>query len=104
MSEISQKLGIGGNSNEGQQQEKISAISEAITKLVDKMINKNVSVTYTFDKLEMEISHIRGPNERELGGAKWVINGTINISTTSTTSSSSNDSSNSSSSSKYTLA
>ncbi len=90
---------------EQQQQHKVSACSEAITKLVDKIINKNVSVTYTFDKLDIEVPTAHGPGGRELGGAKWVIDGTINISTTSTTTSPNGSSNNSSSSSsKYTAA
>jgi hypothetical protein len=99
--------GSSSEKEQQQQQHKVSACSEAITKLVDKIINKNVSVTYTFDKLDIEVPTAHGPGGRELGGAKWVIDGTINISTTSTTTSpngSSNNSSSSSSSSKYTAA
>ncbi len=71
-----------------QYQQKVSACSEAITKLVDKIINKNVSITYTFDKQEIDVTFAHGPGGRELGGAKWAIDGTINISTTSVSKSS----------------
>lgn len=72
-------------SNKDQQhQQKVSACTETITKLADKIINKDVSVTYTFNKLEIEVPSARGPSGREIGGAKWVIVGTINISTTYT--------------------
>jgi hypothetical protein len=46
--------------------------------------------------LEIDIPSARGPGGKELGGAKWVIDGKINISTTST-SVHSNESSSSSS-------
>jgi hypothetical protein len=53
--------------------------------LVDKLADKDVSVTYTFDKLEIDVPSAHGPGGKELGGAKWVIDGKINIATTSTT-------------------
>src|SRR6476661_6583830 len=86
-----------------QLQQKASQFSEIATKLIDKLLDKDVSVTYTFDQLEIDIPSARGPGGKELGGAKWVIDGEINISTTST-SVHSNESSSSSSSSKYVTA
>lgn len=53
--------------------------------MVDKLADKDVSVTYTFDKLEIDVPSAHGPGGKELGGAKWVIDGKINIATTSTT-------------------
>jgi hypothetical protein len=86
MSESYQNTETGNNndSNKGQQQ-KVSQFSEIATKLVDKLVDKDVSVTYTFNKLEIDIPSAHGPGGRELGGAKWVIDGKINIATTSTT-------------------
>ena len=73
------------SSNKDQQhQQKVSACSETLTELVDKIIDKDVSVTYTFNKLEIEVPSVHGPGGRELGGAKGIIDGAINISTTST--------------------
>ncbi len=85
-----------------QQQEKASQFSEIATKLIDKLLDKDVSVTYTFDHLEIDIPSAHGPGGKELGGAKWVIDGKINIATTSTSiHSNESSSSSSSSSSKY---
>ena len=82
-----------------QQQQKVSQFSEIATKLIDKLVDKDVSVTYTFDQLEIDIPSAHGPGGKELGGAKWVIDGKITIATTST--SHGNESTSSSNSSKY---
>jgi hypothetical protein len=86
-----------------QQQQKASQFSEIATKLIDRLLERDVSVTYTFDQLEIDIPSTRGPGGKELGGAKWIIDGKINISTTST-STHSNESSSSNSSLKYVTA
>ena len=78
-----------------QQQEKASQFSEIATKLIDKLLDKDVSITYTFDHLEIDIPSASGPGGNELGGAKWIIDGNINISTTSTSVHSSESSSSS---------
>jgi hypothetical protein len=96
--------GNNSSSSKDQQQQKASQISEIATKLIDKLLDKDVSVTYTFEHLEIDIPSARGPGGKELGGAKWVVDGKINISTTSTLVHSSTSSSSSSSSSKYVTA
>jgi hypothetical protein len=72
---------IDDDSNNGQQ--KVSQYSEIITKLIDKVINKDVTVTFTFDHMKIDIPSARGPGGKELGGAEWTINGKIIIATTS---------------------
>lgn len=84
MSENSQQSGEGS-----QIQQKVSHWSEIISKVIEKVIDKDVSVTYTFDHFEIDVPSARGPGGRELGGAKWVINGKITIATTSTSTSTS---------------
>lgn len=81
MSEISQKI---EKNDDSDKEKKVSHYTEIITKFIEKIIDKDVSVTYTFDHLEIDVPSARGPGGKELGGAKWVINGKINISTTST--------------------
>jgi hypothetical protein len=90
--------GNNSSSSKDQQQQKASQISEIATKLIDKLLDKDVSVTYTFDHLEIDVPSAHGPGGKELGGAKWVIDGKITIATTST---SSHSSTSPSSSSKY---
>ena len=36
-----------------------------------------MSTTIRFDNLEIDVPKAKGPDGRELGGAKWVINGQI---------------------------
>ncbi|MDQ6723647.1 MAG: hypothetical protein M3Z01_05215, partial [Thermoproteota archaeon] len=57
--------------------------SELISKVIEKLVSKDVAVTYTFDRLEIDVPSAHGPGGKELGGAKWVIDGKIIISTTS---------------------
>jgi hypothetical protein len=98
MSEFSQKT---GNDNSSDKEQKASHLSEMITKIIDKLVSKDVSVTYTFDHLEIDVPSAHGPGGKELGGAKWVIDGKITISTTST---STHNNESPSSSSKYVTA
>lgn len=97
MSDNSQQSG-----EDSQMQQKASHWSELISKVIEKVIDKDVSVTYTFDHLEIDVPSAHGPGGRELGGAKWVVDGRITIATTSTSSSSSPYSKGSSATSSYT--
>lgn len=54
--------------------------TELLTQLVDKMTGKDVSIRYEFDDLEIDVPKATGPGGRELGSAKWMINGRIIIS------------------------
>jgi hypothetical protein len=62
---------------------KASNWSEVITKIIDKLVKEDVSVMYTFDHLEIDVPQARGPGGKELGGAKWVVDGKITITSTS---------------------
>jgi hypothetical protein len=97
MSDNSQQSG-----ENSQMQQKASHWSELISKVIEKVIDKDVSVTYTFDHLEIDVPSAHGPGGRDLGGAKWVVNGKITIATTSTSSPSSSHSTGSSATSPYT--
>ena len=70
-------------SQSSQMQEKASHWSQLIAKVIEKVIDKDVAVTYTFDHLEIDVPSAHGPGGRELGGAKWVVDGKITIATTS---------------------
>ena len=48
---------------------------EMLTQLVDKITGKDVSITYRFDNLQINIPKATGPKGHELGSAKWNING-----------------------------
>ena len=70
--------------NDSDKEQKASHWSELISKIIERLVSKDVSVTYTFDHLEIDVPSAHGPGGKELGGAKWVIDGKITISTTST--------------------
>ncbi len=63
-----------------------SQMTEIVEKLIEKLVSKDVAVTYTFDHLTIDVPQARGPGGKELGGAKWVVDGKIVIATTSTSS------------------
>ncbi len=64
-----------------------SQMTEIVEKLIEKLVSKDVAVTYTFDHLTIDVPQARGPGGKELGGAKWVVDGKIVIATTSASSS-----------------
>jgi hypothetical protein len=78
-----------GSDQSSQMQDKASHWSQLISKVIEKVIDKDVAVTYTFDHLEIDVPSAHGPGGRELGGAKWVVDGKITIATTSLSSPSS---------------
>ena len=53
---------------------------ELLAQLMDKVTGKDVSITYEFDDLEIDVPKATGPNGQELGSAKWKIKGKIVIS------------------------
>ena len=62
---------------EQQQQQSSSQWSEMIGQVIEKITGKNMSTTISFEHLEVDIPRAQGPGERDLGGAKWTINGKI---------------------------
>jgi hypothetical protein len=61
------------------QKENVSQWTELLSQLVDKITGKDVSITYRFDNLEINVPKATGPNGKELGSAKWNINGKVVI-------------------------
>ena len=59
----------------------ISNWSDVVKDIVDKLKGKDMEVTYDFENLEIDIPKATGPEGRELGSAKWKINGKFIIST-----------------------
>lgn len=59
----------------------ISNWSDVVGDIVDKLTGKDMEVTYNFDNLEVDIPKATGPEGKELGSAKWKINGKFVIST-----------------------
>jgi hypothetical protein len=42
--------------------------AEVISQITDKLTGKNISVTYEFDDLTIDIPSARGPGGRDIGG------------------------------------
>ena len=59
----------------------ISNWSDVVKDIVDKLTGKDMEVTYDFENLEIDIPKATGPEGKELGSAKWKINGKFMIST-----------------------
>jgi hypothetical protein len=53
--------------------------AEVIGQLMEKLTGKNMSMTYQFDDLTIDIPSARGPGGTDIGGAEWKINGKITI-------------------------
>ena len=49
--------------------------------VVDKLTGKNMEVTYNFENFEIDVPKATGPQGKELGSAKWKINGKFILST-----------------------
>jgi len=59
----------------------ISNWSDVVKDIVDNLTGKDMEVTYDFENLQIDMPKATGPEGRELGSAKWKINGKFTIST-----------------------
>ena len=66
-------------SGDNTQEKNANQWAELLTQLVDKITGKDVSITYRFDNLEINVPKATGPKGQELGSAKWNINGKVVI-------------------------
>jgi hypothetical protein len=62
-------------------QENKSQWTELVSQLVDKLTGKDLAVTYEFNDLQIDLPKATGPDGKEIGSAKWKINGKFVIST-----------------------
>jgi hypothetical protein len=63
---------------EGQrQQQSPSQWSQIIGQVLESVAGKNTSTTINFQNLEIDIPKAQGPDGRDLGGAKWTVNGKV---------------------------
>ncbi|CAN5839267.1 hypothetical protein BH23THE1_BH23THE1_18410 [soil metagenome] len=83
LSNNSENKNIDNNSDRSKDSSKehTSQWSELISGIIDKLTGKDLQVTYSFDNLEVEIPKAYGPDGKQLGGAKWKVDGKITIST-----------------------
>ena len=55
--------------------------SDILKEVMDKLTGKNMDVTYNFENFEIDVPKATGPDGRNLGSAKWKINGKFIFST-----------------------
>ena len=60
-----------------QQQQLSSQWSEMIGQVIEKLTGKNMATTISFEDLEVDIPRAQGPGGRDLGSAKWTMNGKV---------------------------
>ena len=60
-----------------QQQQSPSQWSQIIGQVLESVAGKNMSTTINFQNLEIDIPKAQGPEGRNLGGAKWTVNGKV---------------------------
>jgi hypothetical protein len=68
------------NTNEnmqGQGQQQASQWSQMIDQALESVTGKNMSTTIDFNRLEVDIPRAQGPGGRDLGSAKWTVNGRV---------------------------
>ena len=63
------------------EQSQSSHWTEVVGQLMENLTGKNMSMTYEFDNLTIDIPSARGPGGRDLGGVQWKINGKVTITT-----------------------
>jgi hypothetical protein len=53
--------------------------AEIAGQIIDKVIGKNMSMTYDFQQLTIDMPRAEGPGDKHVGSAQWTINGRIVI-------------------------
>jgi hypothetical protein len=60
-------------------QETSNQWAELTGQIIDKLIGKNMSMTYDFQNLIIDIPKAEGPGGKHMGSVQWTINGKIII-------------------------
>ncbi len=60
-------------------QETSNQWAEITGQIIDKLIGKNMSMTYDFQNLIIDIPKAEGPGGKHMGSVQWTINGKITI-------------------------
>jgi hypothetical protein len=74
---MTQKLSGNESGTTDSQQQSPSQWSQIIGQVMEKLMGTNMSTTISFDNLEIDVPKAQGPGGRDLGGAKWTVNGKI---------------------------
>lgn len=60
-----------------QPQQQASQWFKMIGQVLESVTGKNMSTTISFQNLEVDIPRAQGPDGRDLGSAKWTVNGKV---------------------------
>jgi hypothetical protein len=69
--------GSGQGQGQQQQPQSPSQWSQIIGQVLESVVGKNMSTTINFQNLEIDIPKAQGPDGRDLGSAKWTVNGKV---------------------------
>jgi hypothetical protein len=53
--------------------------AEIAGQVIDRVIGKNMSMTYDFQQLTIDMPKAEGPGGKHMGSAQWTVNGKIVI-------------------------
>lgn len=79
MSHSSDNTDSGNQGGQGGQGGQTTQWVDLISTLFDRLTGKEAVITYEFDNLIVDIPKAAGPGGKELGSAKWTINGRLII-------------------------
>ena len=70
------------NNDEKQQQEQqiqqsTNLWSQMAGQVLESLTDKNMTATMELQNIEIDVPKARGPDGRDLGSAKWIVNGKI---------------------------
>jgi hypothetical protein len=58
-------------------QQLASQWSQIVGQVLESVAGKNMSTTINFQNLEIDIPRAQGPSGKDLGSAKWIVNGKV---------------------------
>ena len=62
---------------EQQIQRSMSVGSQMAGQVLESLTDKNMTATMELQNIEIDVPKARGPDGRDLGSAKWIVNGKI---------------------------
>ena len=79
MSQLNDNTDSSNQGGQGGQGGQTTQWADLIGTLFDRLTGKEAVITYEFDNLIVDIPKAAGPGGKELGSAKWTINGKLII-------------------------
>ena len=68
-----------GSQGQGGSQGMASMVPSILSQVLDRLSGKDGIISFTFDNLVVDIPRMQGPGGKDMGSAKWTINGTLRI-------------------------